>query len=71
MELESKIKRLDEISKSLEQNNLSIDESMKLFEEGTKLLKECYDAIGKAEGKIVSIKADLDAVVEKDFKPEN
>ena len=40
---EDNLKRLEELVKSLEQNELGLDESLKAFEEGSKLA----DALGK------------------------
>ncbi len=52
---EQSILRLEEIVQLLEDGELSLDESMKLFEEGTKLSAQCYTALEKAEQKITSI----------------
>ena len=57
--LEQKIKRLEEISKLLE-NGTNLDESLKLYEEGCKLAKNCLKELEKAKGKIIMIKKDFD-----------
>ena len=59
--LEQNIKRLEEIAKLLEKGT-SLDESLKLYEEGCKLAKICLKELEKAKGKIIMIK--------KDFKEE-
>lgn len=46
------IKRLEEIVNLLENNEASLDESMKLFEEGTKLTAFCSEKLREAEQKI-------------------
>jgi len=56
--LEQKIKRLEEISKLLE-NGTNLDESLKLYEEGCKLAKECLKELEKAKGKIIMIKKEF------------
>ncbi len=53
--LEKDIKRLEEIAALLEQGK-TLDESLKLYEEGVKLAKLCLQELEKAKGKIVMIK---------------
>ena len=55
MTYEKAIERLEEIVKVLEKNQVSLDESMKLFEEGTKLTAFCADKLKKAEQKITEL----------------
>lgn len=52
MTYESAVKRLEEIVGILEKNEVSLDESMKLFEEGTKLTVYCSKKLQEAEQKI-------------------
>lgn len=56
--LEQNIKRLEEIAKLLEQG-ATLDESLKLYEEGCKLAKVCLKELEKAKGKIIMIKKDF------------
>ncbi|MCO5112633.1 MAG: exodeoxyribonuclease VII small subunit [Bdellovibrionaceae bacterium] len=49
---ESKIQRLDEIVKSMETGELPLEESLKLFEEGVKLSRECQGELEAAEQKV-------------------
>ena len=60
MTFEESLLRLEEIVALLESGKPSIEESMALFEEGTKLSKSCADIIKKAESKIISL-AESDA----------
>lgn len=53
--LEASLKRLDEIAKLLE-NGSTLDESIKLYEEGIKLSKLCMDKLENAKGKVMEIK---------------
>ena len=57
--LEQNIKRLEEITKALEQG-LPLDESLKLYEEGCKLAQNCLKELEKAKGKITIIKKEFD-----------
>jgi exodeoxyribonuclease VII small subunit len=49
---EDSMKRLEEIVKDLEGGDLSLEESLKVFEEGTKLLKFCSDKLEEVEQKV-------------------
>lgn len=52
---EKSVFRLEEIVGLLENGELSLEESMKLYEEGTKLSGQCYEVLQKAEQKITQI----------------
>lgn len=54
-QFEQAMKRLKEISDILEEGKCDIDTSLKLFEEGAKLIRLCNDTLDKAEQKIVSL----------------
>ena len=49
---EDSMKNLEQIATELENGNLSLDESVKKFEEGMKLAKQCNDILEQAEKKI-------------------
>ena len=49
MQFESSMKRLDEIVKKLEGNDLSLDESLDLYKEGVELSVECKKSLEKAK----------------------
>lgn len=55
MTYESAIKRLEEIAEALDKNEVSLDESMKLFEEGTKLTTFCSAKLREAQQKITEL----------------
>ncbi|WP_373482353.1 exodeoxyribonuclease VII small subunit [Acetobacterium sp.] len=50
--LKTKISRLETIAELLEEDNQEIEASMKLFEEGMKLINECSADLDTLEGKI-------------------
>ena len=52
---ESELARLQEIVAKLEKGAESLDDSLKLFEEGTKISKFCYEVLDKAEQKITNM----------------
>lgn len=47
--------RLEEIVKQLEQGNVPLEESLKLFQEGTKLIQSCTKQLDKAELEVVKL----------------
>lgn len=49
---EENIKRLEEIVSNLEKGNISLENSIELFEEGIKLTKVCNDKLESIENKI-------------------
>lgn len=52
---EKAVTRLEEIVSLLEKNEISLDESLALFEEGTKLVAFCSNKLNDAKQKIVEI----------------
>ena len=52
---EEAIKELEAIASKLEHGELNIDESIKFFEQGMKLSKECTDYLQEVEKKITNI----------------
>ncbi|MGA1762333.1 MAG: exodeoxyribonuclease VII small subunit [Gammaproteobacteria bacterium] len=51
-DFETSIKRLEDIVSKLEAGNLDLDTSIKSFEEGVALVKECQKIISEAELKV-------------------
>lgn len=49
---ELNLKKLEELVKKLDSDELTLDESIALFEEGIKLSKKCSDKLESAEKKI-------------------
>jgi exodeoxyribonuclease VII small subunit len=73
MDFEKKLTRLEEIVQKMEKGELALDESLKLFEEGVKLSRDCHSQLTKAEAqvkKLVNFDEKGKAVTE-DFSTEN
>lgn len=65
---EEQITELEKIVNKLEGGNVSLDESLSLFEEGIKLTKSCQKLLDNAEKKVkVLMKNDDGDMVEEDF----
>ena len=52
MKFEEAMNQLSEIVNQLESGEVSLDDSIALFEKGMKLSKECADILEKAEQKV-------------------
>lgn len=55
MTFETAMTRLEEIVTLLEAGKCTLDESLKLFEEGASLTAFCLDSLKKAEQKIITL----------------
>jgi len=65
---EDLLKRLEEITNKLEnEEEISLDESMKLFEEGVSISKKCNKEIENAEKKISILVQENDEIKEESF----
>lgn len=49
---EASLKELEQIVKQLEDGDLELEESLKLFEEGVRLSRECRERLTNAERRI-------------------
>lgn len=68
---EDKLEKLKNIVEKLETGNISLDESLKQFENGTKLLGECFKSLDKYNKKIQILTENNDGKTElNDFDPE-
>ena len=52
MDFEKKLTRLEDIVEKMETGELSLEDSLKLFEEGVKLSRECNTQLNEAEQKV-------------------
>ncbi len=52
MDFEKRLGRLEEIVQKMEKGELGLEESMKLFEEGVQLSRECQTQLSQAEAKV-------------------
>ena len=58
LDFEGALARLNTIADELENKNPSLEKALELYEEGSRLLKECTEKINKAEAKITLIAKD-------------
>lgn len=68
---EEKIKRLEQIVRTMERGDAPLEEALNLFQEGTALVKECGTMLDKAEMQIKMITPDSSGEpAEEDFIDE-
>lgn len=71
-DFEKSLLRLEEVVKRLESTDLSLDEAMKLFEEGVMLSRECQKQLEEAEGRVEILLKKADGKISADpFEPED
>ena len=68
MTFEQAMNRLEDIVKQLEDNTVSLDNSVELFQEGIQLSKFCSDKLSSVEEKVSQIMIDGEL---KEFKIED
>ena len=68
---EDSMGRLEQIVRSLEQGNVPLEESLKLFQEGTELVRSCGKLLDNAELQIKKVMTAADgSPVLEDFEDE-
>ena len=68
---EENLKRLDQIVRALERGDVALDESLKLFQEGTELVRSCGKLLDEAELQVKMIMAGPNGMpVEEVFEDE-
>lgn len=74
LSFEQSIKKLEEIVRELEDENISLEESMEKFEMGIKLSSDCLNKLNEAEKKIEELTRSEDGKLitkELDLEKEN
>ncbi len=66
---EQALNRLEEITESLENGDFSLEESIKLYEEGVKLIKLCNSKLENVESSIKILINKDGELLEEDFIP--
>ena len=69
-DFEKSLVRLEEVVRRLESPQLSLDDAMKLFEEGVALSRECQKQLEEAETRIEMLVRKGDKVQPEPFRPD-
>jgi exodeoxyribonuclease VII small subunit len=62
MKFEEQVSQLEEIAKKLESDDISLEESVKLYEEGVAVAKRCISILNENKAKIKDLSAQLNAL---------
>ena len=62
---ETRLKRLEEIVNLLERGDAPLEDAMKLFEEGAKLIRVCSSELDRAEQQVARLKKGPDGAPEE------
>jgi exodeoxyribonuclease VII small subunit len=65
LSFEDSMRRLEEIVRMLEKGDAPLEDSVKLFEEGTNLAKRCDEMLNEAEKKVVVLSKGTDGSPEE------
>lgn len=65
MSFEQDLARLEQIASQLDRADLSLDESLALFEEGIQRLRAASDALLKAEGRVTTLVEQANGALEE------
>ncbi len=67
LNFEENMDKLEKIVQELEKGDLNLDDSIKKFEEGMKISKECNKYLEDAEKKITVLIENKNEITEEDF----
>ena len=68
---EASMARLEQIVRAMERGDVALEESLKLFQEGTELVRNCQKLLDEAQMQVKMIMTAADgSPVEEDFRDE-
>ena len=68
---EQNMARLEQIVRAMERGDVALEESLKLFQEGTELVRNCQKLLDEAQLQVKKIMTTADgSPVEEDFRDE-
>ena len=70
MTLEEKLKKLEKIADELEEGGISLDDGIKLYEQGIELTKTCLDELEQSKSKISAIREQMSKLIVLDGTEE-
>ena len=62
MTIEENLEKIAKIAESMEQDSLTLEESLARYEEGIRLIRECGAQIDRAEKKLQILEAQNDSI---------
>ena len=68
---EASLDKLENLVEKMEDGDLTLEESLKIFEEGVKLTRECQQALADAEQKVKLLIEESGEVTSTDFEVDD
>lgn len=68
---EQSLEKLEKLVERMEEGDLSLEDSLKNFEEGIKLTRECQQALATAEQRVKLLIEENGQIETSDFAPDN
>jgi len=68
---EASLEKLEKLVEQMEEGDLTLEESLKTFEEGIRLTRECQQALAAAEQKVKLLIEENGQVTASDFEDED
>ena len=63
--------KLEKLVEKMEEGDLTLEESLKIFEEGVKLTRECQQALADAEQKVKLLIEESGEITSTDFEADD
>lgn len=70
VDFEQRLNQLETLVNEMEQGNLSLEASLKAFEEGIKITRECQQALKDAEQKVEILTSKSGELTTEPFEPD-
>ena len=68
---EQSLEKLEKLVERMEEGDLSLEDSLKNFEEGIKLTRECQQALASAEQRVKMLIEENGQIETSDFAPDD
>jgi len=68
---ETSLEKLEKLVEKMEGGDLTLEESLKIFEEGVKLTRECQQALALADQKVKLLMEENGEISSTDFEANN
>ena len=68
---EASLDKLEKLVEKMEEGDLTLEESLEIFEEGVKLTRECQQALADAEQKVKLLIEESGEVTSTDFEADD
>ena len=68
MDFDKDFEKIKKISNELEDENITVDESMKKYIEACELIEKCVKELTEAKGKVTVLREKIENIIEENFE---